>query len=78
MKECIKYVGLDVHKETIAVSIAEAGGGEVRYFGEIANTPEAVAKLARQLNKGVTGVSFCYLISDLPQPYEWRKQSLEL
>ena len=38
MKECIKYVGLDVHKETIAVSIAEAGGGEVRYFGEIANT----------------------------------------
>ena len=60
MKECIKYVGLDVHKETIAVSIAEAGGGEVRYFGEIANTPEAVAKLARQLNKGATRLSFCY------------------
>ena len=28
MKECSKYVGLDVHKETIAVSIAEAGGGQ--------------------------------------------------
>ena len=35
MKEFSKYVGLDVHKETIAVSMAEAGGGEARYFGEI-------------------------------------------
>lgn len=60
MKEFSKYVGLDVHKETIAVSLAEAGGGEVRYFGEIANTPEAVAELARQLNRGAAGLSFCY------------------
>lgn len=60
MKEFTKYVGLDVHKETIAVSIAEAGGGEVRYFGEIANTPEALAKLARQLAKGNAQLSFCY------------------
>ena len=51
MKECNKYVGLDVHKETIAVSVAEANGGEVRYEGEIANTPEAVEKLIRQLRK---------------------------
>ena len=29
MKECNKYIGLDVHKETIAVSVAEANGGEV-------------------------------------------------
>jgi transposase len=33
MKEFSKYVGLDVHKETIAVSVAEADGGEVRYLG---------------------------------------------
>ena len=31
MKEFSKYVGLDVHKETIAVAVAEAGGGEARY-----------------------------------------------
>jgi len=60
MKEFSKYVGLDVHKETIAVSVAEAGVGEVRYIGEIANTPEAVAKLARQLKKGDARLSFCY------------------
>lgn len=55
-----KYVGLDVHKETIAVSVAEANGGEVRYVGEIANTPEAVEKLVRQIRKNGATLSFCY------------------
>src|SRR5271166_889098 len=37
------YVGLDVHKSTIAIAIAEAGAsGEVRFFGEIANSRDAV------------------------------------
>ncbi|MBI2286036.1 MAG: hypothetical protein HYU79_00985 [Nitrosomonadales bacterium] len=52
MKEFSKYVGLDVNKETIAVSVAEADGGEVRHIGEIANTPEAIDKLVKQLRKG--------------------------
>jgi transposase len=60
MKEFSKYVGLDVHKETIAVSVAEVNGGEVRYFGEIANTPEAIEKLVRQLRKSDATLSFCY------------------
>jgi transposase len=60
VKDFNKYVGLDVHKETIAVAVAEAGGGEVRYFGEIANTPEAMNKLVGQLKKGGARLSFCY------------------
>ena len=60
MKKFSKYVGLDVHKETIAVSVAECDGGEVRYFGEIANTSEAIEKLVRQLRKGGAEISFCY------------------
>ncbi len=60
MKEFSKYVGLDVHKETIAVSVADAHGGELRYVGEIANTAEAVEKLVRQLKKGGAELSFCY------------------
>ena len=52
MKQLITYIGLDVHKETIAVALAEAGKrNEVREYGKIANTPAAVmalvAKLAR-------------------------------
>ena len=60
MKEFSKYVGMDVHKATIAVSIAEAGGGEVRYLGEIANSAEAIAKLVKQLRKGNAQLAFCY------------------
>ena len=48
MKECIKYVGLDVHKSTIAVAIAEAGSSEVRYFGEIPNTPQDINKVVKK------------------------------
>ena len=52
LKQLITYIGLDVHKETIAVALAEAGKrNEVREYGKIANTPAAVkalvAKLAR-------------------------------
>ena len=60
MKEFSKYVGLDVHKETIAVSVADAQGGELRYVGEISNTAEALDKLVRQLKKGNAELSFCY------------------
>lgn len=60
MKEFSKYVGLDVHKATIAVAVADAAGGEVRYVGEIAHTPEAITKLLRQLKKGAGRISWCH------------------
>ena len=52
LKQLITYIGLDVHKEAIAVALAEAGKrNEVRQYGKIANTPAAmkasVVKLAR-------------------------------
>ena len=60
MKECTKYVGLDVHKATIAVAIAEAGSSEVRYFGEIPNTPEDINKVMRKLSSSEATLSVCY------------------
>jgi transposase len=53
-------VGLDVHKDTIAVAMADSDGSEVRYFGQIGNTPEAIQKLVKQLTKGGADLAFCY------------------
>jgi hypothetical protein len=42
MKKIVHYLGLDVHKETIAVSIAPQNSTEVRRYGVIGGTLEAV------------------------------------
>lgn len=61
MRKETKYVGLDVHKETISVAVAdEERGSEVRYLGVIAHEDDAVRRLVKKL--GGTGVTlqFCY------------------
>lgn len=56
------YVGLDVHKETIAVAVAWPGRGEPQYRGEIANTPKALSKLVACLSaeRGGGLMLWCY------------------
>jgi len=50
MSKNTRYVGLDVHKDTISVAIAEPGReGEVRYHGTIANSEPAIRKLVKKL-----------------------------
>jgi transposase len=61
MEQRIIYVGLDVHKDTIAVALAEAGKrGELREYGKIANTPAALRTLAAKLASHGWRLRFCY------------------
>jgi len=45
----VRFVGLDVHADTIAVAVAEPGG-EVRSVGTIANREESIKRLVKKLN----------------------------
>ena len=58
MKKDIRFVGLDVHAETIAVAVAEPTG-EVRSVGTIPNRAESVRKLVKKLG-GSQGLRMCY------------------
>jgi transposase len=48
MKEKLRFLGLDVHAETIAAALAEPDG-EVRSLGTIPNRVESICKLIRKL-----------------------------
>jgi transposase len=48
MKEKLRFLGLDVHAETIAVAVAEPEG-EVRSLGTIPNRAESIRKLIKKL-----------------------------
>ena len=56
------YIGLDVHSDSIAVSLAPSDTTEVRRYGEIGGTHDDVLKLARKLAAAHPGLPlrFCY------------------
>src|SRR5664279_6303514 len=48
MREKLRFLGLDVHAETIAIAVAEPGG-EVRSLGTIPNREDSIRKFIRKL-----------------------------
>ena len=61
MDEVSTFIGLDVHKATIAVAIATGGLRDAAEFlGTIENTPSALAKLLARFGRKHKRLSFCY------------------
>ena len=58
MKNKVRFLGLDVHAETIAIAIAEPDG-EVRSLGTIANRADSIRKLVKKLGP-VAQLKACY------------------
>ncbi len=55
------YVGVDAAKAKLAIALAQGGrDGEVRYLGEIENSPAAVERLVRKLEKTCKALHVCY------------------
>src|SRR4030081_314046 len=63
----ITYVGLDVHKATVCVAIAESGrGGEVREVGVFEDRPDVLRKMVARLGKHRRRLNFCYEAAPSP------------
>ncbi len=55
------YIGLDVHKETIAIAIADPErAGEIRFWGNINNTPDSVMRTFTKLKNKYSSPLLCY------------------
>lgn len=60
MSNYSKYLGLDVHKDTISVAIAQEGREEPWSYGKIPNSPQAIHKLIKKICPGDKTMLFCY------------------
>ncbi|WP_425331338.1 IS110 family transposase [Paracoccus ravus] len=75
--QSIIFIGLDVHKATISVAVAQGErGGEVRHWGTILHRPDDVRKLVEKLRTGGRKLHFCYEAG--PCGYGLHRQLLEM
>jgi transposase len=62
MEEPTRFIGMDVHKDTIVVAVTAAGdSGKATPYGTFPNTAAALEKLVRRLRQAGSGpLKFCY------------------
>jgi transposase len=74
MAKSIRYVGLDVHADTIAVAVVE-GRDEARSLGIVPNRAEAVRKLVKRLEPAST-LRVCYEAGPTGYALYWQLTAL--
>ncbi|HYW76632.1 MAG TPA: IS110 family transposase [Gammaproteobacteria bacterium] len=72
------YIGLDVHKDSIAVALAQPGRGEAQSWGEIANKSKTVRRLVERLSRLFEGQVLLFSYEAGPCGYGLYRQLLEL
>jgi transposase len=60
MSTVIHFIGLDVHKESVSVSIAPSNSTEVRLYGNIGGALDDVDRLIKNLAQPGVELRFCY------------------
>ncbi|MDX3929923.1 MAG: transposase, partial [Shinella sp.] len=56
-----KFIGLDVHRDTISIAVADEGGDrEIRFFGTVANDCEVLRKALASIGKDGAPLKVCY------------------
>ena len=62
MEQPTRFIGMDVHKDTIVVAVTAAGDvGKATAYGTIPNTAVALEKLVKRLRQAGSGsLKFCY------------------
>ena len=70
----VRFIGLDVHADTIAVAVAEPDG-DVRSMGIIPNRPESIRRLVKKLGP-VGSLRVCYEAGPTGYVIYWQLTSL--
>ena len=76
MQNKVRFLGLDVHGDTIAVAVAEPDG-EVRSLGTIANSAEAIRKMVKKLGT-VDRLRACYEAGPTGYVLYWQLSELSV
>ncbi len=75
MSKYTKYVGLDVHAESIAIAVADGDGGEVRALGMIPNEPGAIKKALKKVG-AFEQLKVCYEAGPCRYVLYWQLKEL--
>lgn len=74
-KSKVRYVGLDVHKESIVIAVAECGRAPARQVGEFAADWHTLERQLKRLSRGGFTLELCYEAG--PTGYELHRRLLE-